>query len=242
MLSDSISYTSSNQDDIQRAVIMFHGYGSDGKDLISLAPSMAKKVPNAVFYSPNAPIEMEYGYKWFDLDEFAAVTVFEQFDYLEKLMERARPLLPTIFDFIQQIEQKHNLKSNQVTLMGFSQGGLLALMSGLLYKDCLSGVIGASAVPITINKAMSLDEVKNKPPVLLTHGRADDVVPFVGMQISQNTLKNIGCAVQTHAVDGMGHQIDDGCMNSIVSFINLKPMDNVLQHDNVSLHHSRERD
>ena len=113
MLSDSISYTSSNQDDIQRAVIMFHGYGSDGKDLISLAPSMAKKVPNAVFYSPNAPIEMEYGYKWFDLDEFAAVTVFEQFDYLEKLMERARPLLPTIFDFIQQIEQKHNLKSSR---------------------------------------------------------------------------------------------------------------------------------
>ena len=242
MLSDSISYTSTNEKDIQKAVIMFHGYGSDGKDLISIAPYLAKKAPNTIFYSPNAPTEFEYGYKWFDLDESASATAYEQFDYIQKVMERAKPLLPTIFEFIERIKEKHNLKSNQITLMGFSQGGLLALMSALLYKDCLGGVIGASAIPVSINKALPLNEVKNKPPVLLTHGRADDVVSFVGMQISQNTLKNIGCNVQVRAVDGMGHQIGDECIEEMTWFINPKLKDSVLQRDNVSLHRFLESD
>ena len=242
MLSDSISYVSSKESDIQKAVIMLHGYGSNGNDLISLAPYMAKKLPNTIFYSPDAPIKFKYGYKWFNLDDYADASVYEHFDYLQELTKKARTVLPTIFDFINEIKQKHNLKSNQITLMGFSQGGLLALMSGLLYRGCLSGVIGASAIPVSINTALSLDEVKNKPPVLLTHGMADDVVSFIGMQISQNTLKNIGCDVKTHAVAGMGHQIDDGCVDEMIDFISLKPKDNVLLHDNVSLRRSHERD
>ena len=242
MLSDSISYVSSKESDIQKAVIMLHGYGSNGNDLISLAPIVAKKMPNTIFYSPDAPIKFEYGYKWFDLDNFADASVYEHFDYLQELTKKAKTVLPTIFDFINKIKQEHNLKSNQITLMGFSQGGLLALMSGLLYKGCLSGVIGASAIPVSINSALSLDEVKNKPPVLLTHGMADDVVSFVGMQISQNTLKNIGCEVKTYAVPGMGHQVDNGCIDAMVKFVNSKLTDNVLPHDNVSLHRFHERD
>lgn len=219
MLSDSIFYTLPNATDIQKAVIMLHGYSSNGDDLIGLAPYLAKSHPNTIFYAPNAPFETPIGYKWFDLDEYVAGTIYEQFDYLNILMKRAKPVLSTIFEFIQFIAQKHNLNSNQITLMGFSQGGLLALMTGLLYKDKLSGIIGCSAVPVAINEALTLDEVKNKPTVLLTHGTDDDVVPYIAMQISQNTLKNIGCDVQTHIVYGMGHQIDETSLDKISEFL-----------------------
>ena len=219
MLSDLIFYLSPQTKDIQKAVIMLHGYGSNGNDLISMAPYMAKSLPNTIFYAPNAPLNVLNGYKWFDLEDYVGAGIYEHFDYLKTLMERTKPLLPTIFDFIQHIAEKHKLDSKQIILMGFSQGGFLALTSGLLYENELSGIIGASSIPVTINEPLTVDEIKNKPRVLLTHGTADDVVPYVGLQISQNTLKNIGCNVQTHCVMGMGHEIDNSSLNEMIEFI-----------------------
>ena len=219
MLSDSIFYKPAEAKNIQKAIIMLHGYGSSGNDMISMAPYMAKGLPDTIFYAPNAPNEIMDGYKWFDLDEFAASSVYEQFDYLERLMKRARPVLPMIFDLIRAVSQKNKLNADEIFLMGFSQGGLMALMTGLLYKDKLAGIIGNSAVPIAINSTLTLEEVKNKPPVLLTHGYADDVVPYMGMQVSQNTLKNIGCKVETHSVNGMGHGIDETSIDKVIQFV-----------------------
>ena len=152
------------------------------------------------------------------MDE-AANTVYEQSSYVEKLMQNAKATLPDVLDFIQHIAQKHQLELNRIFIMGFSQGGLLALMSALIMPQKLAGAIGASAVPLMINSALSLSEVKSKPDVLLTHGTDDDVVPFIGMQETLNTLKNIGCNVQTHIVDGMGHGIDQSSERAMQSFI-----------------------
>ena len=219
MLSDSIFYAPPQKENIQKAVIMLHGYGSSGDDLISMAPYMAKSLPNTIFYAPNAPLNVLDGYKWFDLEDYVGPGIYEHFDYLKTLMERTKPVLPTIFDFIQLIAQKHTLNSKQIIFMGFSQGGFIALTSGLLYKDELSGIIGASSIPVTINEPLTIDGIKNKPRILLTHGTADDVVPYVGFQINQSTLKNIGCDVQTHCVMGMSHEIDDSSINKMIEFI-----------------------
>ncbi|MBP5534272.1 MAG: hypothetical protein J6Y03_02050 [Alphaproteobacteria bacterium] len=220
MLSDSIFYIPPKTENIQKAIIMLHGYSSNGNDLISMAPYMAKSLPNTVFYAPNAPLEVQEDvYKWFDLEDYIFGTIYERFDYLNTLMERAKPILPMVFNFIQFIAQKHKLNSNKIALMGFSQGGLMALMSGLLYEDNLLGIIGSSAIPVAINDVLKINEIKNKPNVLLTHGTADDVVPYLGMQINQNTLKDIGCEVQTHVVSGMGHEIDNSCVNKMIEFI-----------------------
>lgn len=218
MLSENIYYAPASGQ-VKKAVIMLHGYGSDGNDLISMAPQMA--LPDTIFYAPNAPNAMPQtaGYKWFDLMDEAANTVYEQSSYVEKLMQNAKVALPDVLDFISHIAQKHQLELNQIFIMGFSQGGLLALMSALIMPQKLAGAIGASAVPLMINSALSLSEVKSKPDVLLTHGTDDDVVPFIGMQETLNTLKNIGCNVQTHIVDGMGHGIDMSSERAMQSFI-----------------------
>ena len=134
-------------------------------------------------------------------------------------MMRAKQSLPLVNEFINHICQKHSLNSNQVILMGFSQGGLMALMSGLTNPDKLGGIIACSSIPIMINQILELDDIKNKPNVLLTHGTDDDIVPFIGMQISENTLTNIDCPVQNHTVPGMGHTIDESCIEKIISFI-----------------------
>ena len=70
-----------------------------------------------------------------------------------------------------------------------------------------------------INNALPLEKIKVKPSVLLTHGTDDDVVPFMAMQLTQNTLKNIGSTVETHVVPGMGHNIDQSCIMAMINFI-----------------------
>ena len=172
---------------------MLHGFGANGNDLISMASFMAEHLPNTAFYAPDAPEKMDFtgGFKWFDIETDVSVSVFSHSDYVERLMERAKKVLPLIDAFIDHICQKHQLKREQVFFMGFSQGGLIALMSGFLFEPQLAGVIACSALPLMLNNALLPQNIKSKPPVLLTHGTDDVVVPFIAMQMTQNTLKNI---------------------------------------------------
>lgn len=220
MLSDTICYIPKDEK-IERAVIMLHGYGADGNDLISMAPFMAEHLPHTAFYAPNAPEQMDFmsGFKWFDIEMDASVAVFSHSDYIQKLMAKAKNVLPLINAFIEHICQKHQLKKENIFLMGFSQGGLLVLMSGVLFEPQLAGIIACSAIPLMLNDVLLPQDVKSKPPVLLTHGTDDDVVPFIAMQMTQNTLKNIDTVVQTHVVPGMGHNIDQSCVMAMINFI-----------------------
>ncbi len=220
MLLDNICVLPQNNAPVQRALIMLHGYGANGHDLISLAPFFQKDNPNMIFYAPNAPFKMDAGgYKWYSLDDMADETVLEQADYIERLMYRAKEQIELINTFISLIKEKHKLADNHIALMGFSQGGLLALMTGLLKSSTLNCLIGCSSVPLSINKALSISEVLSFPDTLLTHGEDDESVPFLGMEMTQNTLKNIHIHVTTHVVPGMGHSIDNSCINAISKFL-----------------------
>lgn len=219
MLTDEINYFPNGGAAVQSAVILLHGYGADGHDLISMAPTLAQDLPNTVFYAPNAPQKEMNGYKWFDIDEMASASVYDRFLYIQALMEKALPNLPMINDFIEEIKLKHQLKDKQIALLGFSQGGLLTLMTGLMRPDQLAALVGCSAVPLAINSAMPLGKVISHPPVLLTHGEDDDVVPFIGMQMTQNTLADLNISVTTHTVPGMGHTIDESSVETVRHFL-----------------------
>ena len=219
MLADTIFYAP-DSGQIRQAVIMFHGYGSNGNDLIGLAPELAKQIPDTIFYAPNAPDVLNAaGYKWFDIDDAASASAYSQFDYVQKIMERAVQSLAGITGFVRYLEFKHSLKQSNVVLMGFSQGALLALLAGLCSAPAVKGIVACSSLPLAINDALKLDDIKSKPPVLLTHGSADDVVPLTGMEMTENTLKNIECDTTVHVKDGMGHAIDDSCVQAMIDFM-----------------------
>ena len=219
MLTDEINYYPKEEKPIQSALIMLHGYGADGYDLISMAPSLAQFLPNTVFYAPNAPQKEMNGYKWFDIDELASASVYERFLYIQTLMEKAEKNINIINDFIEEIKLKDKIKDEQIALLGFSQGGLLALMTGLERSQTLAALVGCSAIPLAINEAMPIEKVISRPPVFLTHGEDDDVVPFIGMEVTQSTLSNLNIPVKVHTVPGMGHNIDNSSVQAIGMFL-----------------------
>ena len=200
------------------AVVLLHGYGSDGFDMLSLAEQLQAQMPYTVFYTPNAPEKCETGYQWFDINLSADESVLEQFSYIEILMKKSLKKVPMVQKFIQEIASENNLSAENVCIGGFSQGGLVALMTGLLTPS-INSVVDCSGLPLAINNALPIKNIKNTPPVLLTHGTADDVVPFVGMEMTENTLSDLNIPIQNHIVEGMGHGIDTSTVLAIQSFI-----------------------
>src|SRR5260221_6010505 len=183
-----------------KLVVFLHGYGSNGDDLISLAPYWAKLLPDAAFVSPNAPFPCEMapsGYQWFSL---------ENRDPQSKLagVRTAAPILDAYLD--RQLA-RFGLAEKDMALVGFSQGTMMSLHVAPRRAQALAGVVGYSGA--LIGAQVLAAEMRAKPPVLLVHGMADQVVPFDALAQAANGLKAVGIDVVTEARPGLPHSIDE---------------------------------
>ena len=185
------------------AVVLLHGYGADGSDLIGLADAWAGALPNALFVAPNAPQELPFagfgGRQWFPLtsrdpEEYAA---------------GAAAAAPALHEFLDRLQQDHGLAAGNIAMVGFSQGCMMALQVGLRRLAPLAGIIGYSgiiAAPATLSA-----ELSSPAPVLLVHGAEDDVIPVQALRFTQSVLATAGLDVTSHVSPGLGHGIgDDG--------------------------------
>jgi phospholipase/carboxylesterase len=181
-------------------VILLHGYGADGNDLIGLGGEWARFLPDAAFVSPNAPETLpgQYfgGRQWFSLETRSEKE-------WEEGVRRAQPALQA---FILDEAKKAGLPLGSVALVGFSQGTMMALQTGLRLPEAPAAIVGFSGHLAGAERLPS--EIKVKPPVLLIHGSADDVIPYQAIHHARNALAAAGVAVQWQVRPGLGHGID----------------------------------
>ncbi|HVJ43166.1 MAG TPA: prolyl oligopeptidase family serine peptidase [Dongiaceae bacterium] len=193
-----------------KLVVFLHGYGSNGDDLIGLAPYWAKLLPEAAFVSPNAPFPCEmapFGYQWFSL---------ENRDPQAKLAG-VRAAAPVLDGFLDQQLDRFGLAESDLALVGFSQGTMMSLHVALRRKSAIAGVVGYSGA--LIGAQILAGEIKAKPPVLLVHGMADPVVPFDAMAQAAGSLKAQGVEVTTEARPGLPHSIDEAGLQKGGAFL-----------------------
>jgi phospholipase/carboxylesterase len=179
-------------------VILLHGYGSNGADLISLAPFWAKALPGAAFVAPNAiePVpQAPGGYQWFGIASIDP-----------HLMEQGvRGAAPSVDSFVTRELDKHGLDASRCVLVGFSQGTMMALHVGLRREAPLAGIVGFSGM---LPGAPRLkDEMRSKPPVLLIHGDRDPTIPATAMFDAAEGLAAAGHGAQWHVSYGIPHSI-----------------------------------
>lgn len=198
----------------QTAVVLLHGYGSNGTDMISLAEEWVSALPQTAFFAPNAPTPVwGDGFEWFSLDDFQSADMVT-FAYLQTLATRTEAVVPTVVSYLKQISQTYRIPYDQFILGGFSQGGLVALKTAFSLPESICAIIGMSAVPL-----VEPVQTKNCLSVLLTHGEQDDVVPIEAMNLSERVLKSMNQSVQTVIRPYMGHGIDSNCAKHIRDFI-----------------------
>ena len=182
----------------QALIVLLHGYGSNGEDLIGLAPYWTKIAPHAQFVSPNAPERiagMPSGHQWFPLSRMDPHT-------LESGAARAADALNR---FIDRELERYGLDESKLALVGFSQGTMMALHVGLRRSKSPAGILGYSGMLIAPDKLKN--EAKSKPPVLLVHGDRDDVVPLPAMFEAADALCEAGMSAQWHISYGVPHSI-----------------------------------
>jgi phospholipase/carboxylesterase len=179
-------------------VVLCHGYGSDGNDLIGLAPHWRGLLPGAAFVSPNAPERCPAsptGYQWFPLSRLDPHETL-------KGVEAAAPKLNA---FLDAELARLQLSGDRLALVGFSQGTMMSLHVGLRRKPLPAAIVGFSGMLVGGELLTRFDK---SPPVLLTHGDEDPVIPPQALFMSANALASLGVPVQWHLAKGLGHGID----------------------------------
>lgn len=179
-------------------IVLLHGYGSNGADLISLAPFWSKLLPGAAFVAPNAiePVPgYAGGYQWFPISNLDP-----------HLMEQgARAAAQSVDRFLERELEKHGLPPSRLALVGFSQGTMMALHVALRREQPVASVVGYSGV--LVGGARLPDEMRSKPPVLLVHGDRDPTIPIAAMFESASALSAAGHGAQWHVSYGVPHSI-----------------------------------
>lgn len=194
-------------------VVFLHGYGADGADLLGLADVLAPHLPGTAFLAPDAPEPCSgapFGRQWFPIP------------WLDGSSEAAAKagLAAAAADldaFLDAALQAEGLAPAALALVGFSQGAMIALQVAPRRETAVAGIVAISG-RLLAPEALA-GEARVKPPVLLIHGDADEVVPFADMAAAGNALVAAGFDTYGHVMQGAGHGIAPDGLGVALQFL-----------------------
>ena len=179
-------------------VILCHGYGANGQDLIGLAEPWRDFLPDAAFVAPDAPEGVPGfagGFQWWGIGSFS-----------EKEREKGvASAAPSLDAFIDTWLTDTELDESQLALVGFSQGTMMALHVGLQRAKPVACIVGFSGTVAAPN--LLAESIKSRPPTLLIHGDSDEMIPPTALDEAANFLRDQKIEVKTHMSQGVGHGI-----------------------------------
>ena len=191
-------------------VVLIHGLGADGHDLIQLAPHWAELLPSTAFVSPHAPFPCDmapYGRQWFSLQDRDP----------HRIRSGVAAAAPILDAFLDATLEAHRLDDSALALVGFSQGTMMSLHVAPRRARAIAGVVGFSGALVGAEDLAT--ELRSTPPVLLVHGDADQVVPFSAMAAAQSALSAAGVEVTTERRPGLPHSIDEVGLEKAAAFL-----------------------
>jgi phospholipase/carboxylesterase len=191
----------------RQLVVLCHGLGADGHDLIDLGPHWATALPHAVFVAPDAPESCDlgpYGRQWFSVGDRSP----------PRRLAGASAAAAALNPFIDAELARLGLPADAYALMGFSQGAMTALYTGLRRQVPPRAILAFSGALIGDVPARN-----DSPPVLIVHGEDDPVVPIASSRTAEKALTAAGVAVDALYRPGLEHGIDEVGLSSASLFL-----------------------
>lgn len=183
----------------RQLVVLLHGVGADGHDLIGLAPSFARYLPHAAFVAPDAPFPCDlapYGRQWFSLQDRRPAALLPGLGVAAALLD----------PFLDEELAARGLDDAHLALVGFSQGAMLGLHAGPRRARAPAAILGYSGA--LVGGERLAEDARHRPPVMLIHGTADEIVPFAAMGAATAALAAGGFPVRSLRRPALGHAID----------------------------------
>jgi phospholipase/carboxylesterase len=201
----------------QAAVIWLHGLGADGRDFEPIVPDLQSRLTLPIrFIFPNAPfrsITINGGYEmraWYDITALD----LSQAEDAEGIYESTHQLNTLI-----RRELDNNIPARRIVLAGFSQGGAIALHTGLRYPQRLAGILALSTyLPLAATVSSERHQANHDIPIFMGHGVEDTVVPLYYAQSSNNLLLKLGYRVEFHSYN-MPHSLCTEEVDDIADWI-----------------------
>lgn len=192
------------------SIIWLHGLGADGHDFASIVPELhlAKEFPiRFVFpHAPMIPVTINNGHvmrAWYDILGLTATTREDKIG-----IRQSQAAIHTLIEY----EKSLGIPANRIIVAGFSQGGAMALHTGLRYPERLAGILALSTyLPLASSLKAEATAANNDLPIFLAHGMQDNVVPYTFAQISQQALQYNGHTIEFHTYP-MAHSV---CMEEL---------------------------
>jgi phospholipase/carboxylesterase len=196
---DAVHWGPASKGEVRQLVVLCHGLGADGFDLIDLAPSWQHACPDALFASVHAPFSHDSGFgrQWWSVADRSPPVV----------EAGVRTAAPYLHGFIDAELVRLGLPAEAYAIMGFSQGAMMALFTGLRRTVAPRAVMAFSGALVAPNALVG--ELADRAPVLIVHGEADEAVPVSRSHDAEAALIAAGVPVDAHYIPRLGHGIDD---------------------------------
>jgi len=186
-------------------VIMLHGVGSNSSDLIGLVDYLNLN-QHTTYLSPNAPYEYDMaptGFQWFSLRDISEKAMYEAMSQEAHILDK----------YIDRKLEEYSLTSQNLIVLGFSQGAMMALHLLPRRENPINSIIAISGA--LINPTALKDNIKSKPEVLLIHGEEDQIVPFAAFNGTLQHLKSQGINCDSFIMEKTGHNINPPALQKI---------------------------
>jgi phospholipase/carboxylesterase len=196
----------------KQLIMLLHGWGADGPNLIDLADVLSPILPDAQFVAPNAPYPCEanpFGYQWFSLMDRQP----------QHMLEGARKAADIVNAYLDEQLASLSLDNSNLALIGFSQGTMTALHVAMRRSPQIAAMVGFSGA--LIGAEVLAKEITARPPVCLIHGEMDDVVPYGSLAHATDNLTQVGVKVEAHSRPFIGHSIDMEGLKAAAAFLQL---------------------
>lgn len=196
------------------AVILMHGYGATGEDLVPLAEELAVRDPSLTgpvrFIFPAAPLEppemADFGGRaWWPLDIGALQLAIMQGRFRERTRQKPDHLdaaAAAVTGLVEQLASDMHIPLSRIVLGGFSQGAMLATDVSLRLATAPAGLIIWSGALLCESEWRSCAEQRAGLPVWQSHGRLDPILPFEAAEWLRDLLVGAGMQVNFTAFDG----------------------------------------
>ena len=195
---------------INNAVILLHGYGGDGKDISMLTLNWKRFLPNTVFLCPNGHEKCsinQSGFQWFDLSKDDPKYIIEQSLKAEQIIKK----------YINEAKDLYKLNNSKICLSGFSQGCMMSINIGLTSDENFNCVVGFSGKIIDKNNLAK--RISSTTKMLLLHGDKDAVVPSSNLLDAKDFLLRNKIEVETNMISDCDHHIPIKASSIALSYL-----------------------
>ena len=175
------------------SIIWLHGLGADGNDFAPIVPELDLPKTAIRFVFPHAPVQsvtINAGMRtraWYDITDGA----------IRREDERGVRASQALIETLIGREKERGTKAERLVLAGFSQGGAIALQTGLRHPERIAGIMALSTyVPIAEHLPKEASAANRKLPIFMAHGSFDPVIPLARAQESSKLLQSLGYALE----------------------------------------------